>query len=81
MAEHDELFPQTPVEKLRTIRKWLIAENEKADEALERAEAKVSACRQRLYMMNEAIEAAEKAEKAAAGILTYEVDLNGEVQG
>ena len=75
-----ELFPMTVTEKLQAVRKHLLAESEKAEEAQERAETKVSDCHQRLYLMNEAIEAAQKSEKAAAGIVSYDVDLNtGEV--
>ena len=75
-----ELFPMTTTEKLQAVRKHLLAESEKAEEAQERAEVKVADCHQRLYLMNEAIEAAQKSEKAAAGIVSYDVDVNtGEV--
>jgi phosphoglycerate-specific signal transduction histidine kinase len=75
-----ELFPMKPSEKLQALRKHLIAESEKAEEGVERAEAKVDQCHQRLYMINEAIEAMEKAEKAAAGIVSYDVNVGtGEV--
>jgi uncharacterized protein YhaN len=68
-------------EKLQAIRKHLIAESEKAEEAVTRAEEKVERCHERLYQINEAIEAMEKAEKAAAGIVSYEVNIGtGEVE-
>jgi len=80
MSPPDEMFPQTAVEKLQAIRAHLIAESAKAEEAAERAGQKVAEAHARLYMMNEAIESAVASEKAAKGIISYDVDLgSGEV--
>ncbi len=79
MTDH-EMFPMKPSEKLQAIRKHLIAESEKAEDSVTKAEQKVASCHDRLYMINEAIDAMETAEKAAAGIVSYDVNVGtGEV--
>jgi hypothetical protein len=64
MTTTAELFPMTAADKLAAIRVHLVTESEKAEEAVARAEAKVADCHQRLYMLNEAIEAMERSESA-----------------
>jgi hypothetical protein len=82
--EQTEAFPQTPAERnlaqMRKIRAGLVTASEKAEEALERAEEKVATAHLHVMWMNEAIEQAEKADKAARGIVAYEVAVStGEV--
>jgi hypothetical protein len=51
------MFPPTTLDKLQVLRKSFIADSEKAEEALERAENKVIAARNKVYQINEIIEA------------------------
>lgn len=57
MTKNPEMFPPTTLDKLQVLRKSFIADSEKAEEALERAENKVIAARNKVYQINEIIEA------------------------
>jgi hypothetical protein len=70
MKKQDEMFPPTTLDKLASIRADLIKASEKADEAVERAEAKAYEAHTKVYQINEVIEAV----KNGADANTAEVD-------
>jgi len=51
------MFPPTTLDKLQVLRESFLSDSAKAEEALERAENKVIVARNKVYQINEVIEA------------------------